>query len=218
MARQERSPRLHRGQGQGGGASASLILRRPRRSRPTCEADSRAPSSCSQIEEQVSSAFKALDKQLYLLHYKSLGAAGAAPNPLAYFKGLLNTGSSATPFYGEVTEAGIRKVGPKGEWVLQIGIEDELIPGARTRLGRKGEDIVGRKRSTEALLEEGRQELIGAVTDTTGTDSLTQAYDETTNNLDEAVDSERRKALKVAKRRAREEARREGWRSEAFDL
>lgn len=170
------------------------------------------------IEEQVSAAFKALDKQLYLLHYKSLGAAGAAPNPLAYFKGLLNTGSSGTPFYGEVTESGIRKVGPRGEWVLQIGIEDELIPGARTRLGRRGEDIVGRKRSTEALLEEGRQEVIGAVTDAAGTDSLEGAYDETVNNLDEAVDSERRKALKVAKRRAREEARREGWKSDAFTL
>ncbi|GAA5820864.1 hypothetical protein JCM3770_007274 [Rhodotorula araucariae] len=171
------------------------------------------------IEEQVAAGFKALDQQLYLLHYKSLGAAGAAPDPLAYFRGLLNSGSSGSSFYDEVTDAGIRKVGPKGAWVLQIGVDDELIPGARTLLGRKGEDIVGRRRSTEALLEEGRRELIGAVHDAgASADSLAGQAHEAVDNVDEAVDAEGRKARKIARRRARDEALKEGWKSDAFDL
>ncbi|GAA6005836.1 uncharacterized protein JCM10292_004655 [Rhodotorula paludigena] len=171
------------------------------------------------LEDQFSEAFKALDKQLYLLHYKSLGAYGAAPNPLAYVRGLLNTGASSSSLYDEVTSTGIRKVGPKGEWVLSVGVEEELLPGKRTLLGRKGEDIVGRKRSTEALLEEGRNELVGAAREAgVSVDSLRGEAYEVGDALDEAVDSETRNARKAASRRKREEVRKDGWKSDAFDL
>lgn len=134
-------------------------------------------------------------------------------------RGLLNTGASSSSLYDEVTSTGIRKVGPKGEWVLSVGVEEELLPGKRTLLGRKGEDIVGRKRSTEALLEEGRNELVGAAREAgVSVDSLRGEAYEVGDALDEAVDSERRNARKAASRRKREEVRKDGWKSDAFDL
>ncbi|BGP35560.1 hypothetical protein JCM10296v2_007401 [Rhodotorula toruloides] len=171
------------------------------------------------LEEQIAVAFKEMDRQFFLLQVKSAGAAGAASDPLAYIRGILNTSGSSSSLVDEVTNTGIRKVGPHGEWVLQVGIEDELLPGKRTALQRKGEDITSRKHSVERLLEEGRAELIGASREAgASADNLEQVGYEVEASVGEAVDEESRKARKIAKRRQREEERREGWKSEAFDL
>ncbi|KWU45594.1 Proteophosphoglycan ppg4 [Rhodotorula sp. JG-1b] len=174
------------------------------------------------LEEQFASAFQALDKQLYDLHIKSLGASGAAADPIAYFRGIFNTGYSSPlspSFITEVSKTGIQKVGPRGEWVLAIGVEEELLPGKRTLLGRKGEDVVSRKRQVESLAEEGRAELVGAAQEAgASSDNLEQVGQEVSANLDEAAQEARHQARREAHRRKREELRREGWKSDAFDL
>lgn len=119
----------------------------------------------------------------------------------------------------EVSKTGIQKVGPRGEWVLAIGVEEELLPGKRTLLGRKGEDIVSRKRQVESLAEEGRAELVGAAQEAgASSENLEQVGQEVSANLDEAAQEARHKAKREAYRRKREELRREGWKSDAFDL
>jgi hypothetical protein len=98
------------------------------------------------------------------------------------------------------------------QWVLAIGVEEELLPGRRTALEREGVDVVSRKRQVESLLEEGRREIIGAVDDSA--DDLQEAG----YAVGEAVDEETRRARKAAARREREERLKEGWKSPAFDL
>lgn len=175
-----------------------------------------------QLEEQFASAFEALDKHLYMLHVKSIGASGAAADPMAYFRGLFNTGYSSPlspSLLSEVHKTGVQKVGPRGEWVLAIGVEEELLPGKRTLLGRRGEDVVSRKRQVEALAEEGRAELVGAAQEAgAASGDVQRAGQEVSANLDEAAQEAQHQARKDAHRREREERRRDGWKSDAFDL
>jgi hypothetical protein len=151
-----------------------------------------------------------------------LGASGAAADPIAYFRGIFNTGYSSPlspSLITEVSKTGIQKVGPRGEWVLAIGVEEELLPGKRTLLGRKGEDVVSRKRQVESLAEEGRAELVGAAQEAgASSDNLEQVGQEVSANLDEAAQEARHQARREAHRRKREELRRDGWKSDAFDL
>ncbi|GAA6013470.1 hypothetical protein JCM10207_008861 [Rhodosporidiobolus poonsookiae] len=169
------------------------------------------------LEEQISAGFKELDKQVYLLQYKAAGARAAAPDPLAYLRAVLTpTATSGSSLVDEITSTGITKVGPKGEWVLAIGVEEELLPGRRTALERLGEDVVTRKRQVESLLEEGRAELVGAVHEAAGSaDNLAEAG----YAVGEAVEEEGVRARRVKERREREERKnQDGWKSDAFDL
>ncbi|GAA5830171.1 hypothetical protein JCM11251_006906 [Rhodosporidiobolus azoricus] len=168
------------------------------------------------LEEQIAAAFKEMDKSFYLLQYKAAGARAAAPDPLSYLRAILTpTSTSSASLVDKVTSTGLTKVGPKGEWVLAIGIEEELLPGRRTALERAGEDVVSRKRQVESLLEEGRAELVGAVHEAAGS---VENLEEAGYAVGEAVDEESRRAKRAAQRREREERRKNGWRSDAFDL
>ncbi|GAA5973038.1 hypothetical protein JCM11641_000376 [Rhodosporidiobolus odoratus] len=167
------------------------------------------------LEEQIASAFKELDKQIYLLQYKAAGARAAAPSPLAYVRAILTPTASSGSLVSDITSTGITKVGPKGEWVLAIGVEEELLPGRRTALGRDGTDVVSRKRQVESLIEEGRSELIGAVHEAAGS---AEDLEEAGYAVGEAVDEEGRRAQRAHERRLREERKRSGWKSQAFDL
>ncbi|BGP20335.1 hypothetical protein JCM10213_007112 [Rhodosporidiobolus nylandii] len=168
------------------------------------------------LEEQIASGFKALDQQFYILQYKSAGARAAAPDPLAYVRALLTPTHTGDSLVDQVSSTGITKIGPKGEWVLAIGVEEELLPGRRTGLQRAEEtDVVSRKHQTESLMEEGRAELVGAVHEAAGS---AESVAEAGYAVDEAVDEETRRARKALRRREREERQRDGWKSDAFDL
>ncbi|GAA5911445.1 hypothetical protein JCM6882_005004 [Rhodosporidiobolus microsporus] len=167
------------------------------------------------LEEQIAAGFRELDKSFYLLQYKAAGARAAAPDPLAYLRAILTPTASSGSLVDEITSTGITKVGPKGEWVLAIGVEEELLPGRRTALEREGTDIVSRKRQVESLLEEGRAEVIGAVHEAAGS---AEDLEEAGYAVGEAVDEEGRRATRAKERREREERRRDGWKSQAFDL
>ncbi|GAA6038844.1 hypothetical protein JCM8097_002924 [Rhodosporidiobolus ruineniae] len=169
------------------------------------------------LEEQIAAGFKELDKSLYLLQYKAAGARAAAPDPLSYLRALLtptSVGSSGS-LVDEVTSTGITKTGPKGEFILAIGVDETILPGRQTALERRGEDVVSRKRQVESLLEEGRAELVGAVHEAAGS---AEDLEQTGYAVGEAVDEESRRARRAAQRREREERKRDGWRSQAFDL
>lgn len=106
--------------------------------------------------------------------------------------------------FTEVTSTGVTKVGPKGEWILAVGVEEELLPGRRTGLQVKGADIVSRKHAVEEIVEEGLSE-----------------YREIRDTVEGAVEEVRDEADRIAfeaERKARVEKRRNSWRSPAFDL
>jgi len=155
------------------------------------------------MEEQAGHVFKQLDTELFKLQHRAAGAYGAAPDPAAYLRALFVpslSGSSGVT----VKDTGITKVGPNGEYILAIGVEEELLPGKLTGLGLKGEDIASRKRQVESYLDDGRSDAERAQ-----------------RRLDfigaEVGDKADQLALEFDQREA-DERRTEGWRSDAFNL
>ncbi|ORY76232.1 Proteophosphoglycan ppg4 [Leucosporidium creatinivorum] len=157
------------------------------------------------LEEQTASAFKSADKAAYELSIKSAGAYGAAPDPLAFLRGIFYTSPLSASPLSEVTSTGVTKIGPQGEWILSVGVEEELLPGRRTGLAVKdSSDVVSRKRALESLAEEGRNEL--------------EAVRDQVEGVVEEVGEEADRIKFEAQKQRKEEARRNGWRSQAFDL
>jgi len=108
-------------------------------------------------------------------------------------------------------------VDPKGQWILAIGVEDELLPGKLTGLGRQGRDVVGRKRQVESLMEEGQSEILSAL-GAEDAEDLEEGARQTAEGLTDAAKEERKKAIRAARHAKKEEQRREGWKSQLFDL
>ncbi|KAK4051650.1 hypothetical protein OIV83_002790 [Microbotryomycetes sp. JL201] len=154
------------------------------------------------LEEQIGAMFKQLDKQMYDLSLKASGAFLAASDPLSFIKAIFTpTGPSNLT---SVTSTGITKVDKRGDWILAIGIDQTLLPGKTTGLSQYNLDIVSRKKSLEALAEEGRAELREAR-------ELAHDVAEDVRDRAEEISEEAREANAAEKRR-------NGWRSQAFDL
>lgn len=171
-----------------------------------------------QLEEQIAHGFAQLDKTLFTLQYKATGAAAAASDPLSFLRAILTpTPSSRPSLLSEVTSTGITKVDPRGQWILAIGVEDELLPGKLTGYGRQGRDVVARKRQVESLMEEGQSEILSAL-GAEDADDLEQGARDVQDGLTDAAKEERKKARRAAAHAKKEEARRQGWKSDLFDL
>ncbi|GAA5926641.1 hypothetical protein JCM1841_003190 [Sporobolomyces salmonicolor] len=166
------------------------------------------------LEEQIAAGFQQLDQQLFLLQYKATAARTAAPDPLAFLRAIFAPTSSGS-LVDEITSTGITKVGPKGEYILAIGVEEELLPNRLTGLGKYGKDVVGKKRAVESLMEEGRAELGEAIG---ATGESVEDLERAGRDVGEALDDEARKLQRAKERQRKEEGRRDGWKSEAFDF
>lgn len=156
-----------------------------------------------QLEAQIASGFQALDKQAYEMSLKASGAALAAPDPLTFLRALFTpTGPSGV---SSISSTGVTRVGPKGAWILAIGVEEALLPGVTTGLSYQGKDVVSRKRNIEGLIEEGRAELEQVREQAEG------VYEEVSEEAQRIIDEEHRDQLK-------KEQRRNSWQSTAFDI
>lgn len=159
------------------------------------------------LQEFIGSAFASFDRELFVLQQRAIGVGHGAPDLASYLQAIFSV-----PFAGagdagvEATSdgMGITKISKDGDSILAIGVTEELLPGKLTGLGRKGKDVVARKQNLEVLAEEGRstyQDGVAAV----GT--LVE---------DITGEGERVEAEYAARRRL--EAKRDGWKSSAFDL
>lgn len=171
--------------------------------RPLSRISSRnlADPHLSQLEEQIGEMFRGADSTFYALQQRAIGAGRAAPDPMTYLRAIFTPTASGDI---EVGAKGITKVGKQGEYVLAIGVEEELLKGKKTGLGIQGKDVVGRKRAVEGLMEEGRA-----------------AVEEGRERVEEAVEEVAERGERVEEEfgeAQREEQRRWGWRSDAFDL
>lgn len=134
---------------------------------------------------------------------KASGARLASPDPLTFLRAIFTpTGPSSV---SSVSSTGITRVGPKGAWILAIGVDEALLPGVTTGLSYQGRDVVSRKRNVESLIEEGRHEV-------------EQVREQAEGVLEEVSDEAQRIRDEEHRDRAKEESRRDGWRSEAFSL
>lgn len=155
---------------------------------------------------------------MFKLKYKAAGAAYAAADPLSFIRAILTpTSLGSSSLISEVSKTGITKVDAKGQWILAIGVEDELLPGRLTGLGQQGRDVVGRKRQVESLMEEGQAEILSAL-GAEDAEDLEDGARQVGDALGDAADEERKKARRAAYHAKKEEQRRSGWKSPLFDL
>jgi len=149
------------------------------------------------LEQQIGDMFVSLDQKAWALQQRAIGAGYAAPDPLSFVKALL----APTPTLGgrefelAPSHKGLTKVGPNGDSILAIGVDELLLPGKLTALGRKGKDVVHKRQSAERELEEGRRLL-----------------EEAEHEAEEAAEEARDEAQDQQEREG------EGWESDAFDL
>lgn len=155
----------------------------------------------SALEEQISQLFSAADASFYDLHQRAIGAGRAAPDPLTYLRAIFTPSGSSSRL--DVTSSGITKVGAHGEFILAIGVEEQLLPG-KTGLGIQGRDVASRKRTVEGLMEEGRA----------GVERGRQVVE----SVAEDVAQEGERVGEEFDAKAREEEWANGWKSDAFDL
>ena len=166
-----------------------------------------------QLEEQIGELFKSADREFWAFQQRAIGAGRAAPDPLAYLRAIFTP--SGTSSLTEVKSTGITKVGPNGEYILAIGVDEELLPGRRTGLGRKGKDVVARKRNVESLIEEGRASLEETADQAAATArDLGQRAAEFGDELNEHGERIRREFSE----QEWQDARSTGWQSDAFDF
>lgn len=161
------------------------------------------------LEEQIAVSFREFDKQAFAYQQRAIGASGAASDPLAFFRGIfapsfcgIGGGGSGLEWNGQ--GKGFTKVGSQGEYVLAIGVDEQLLPGKLTGLGRQGKDVVARKQAVERLVEEGRSTYEDV------RDQVEQVAAEAQDEGERAFD-QHQDAL-------RREQRDDDWRSDAFDF
>ncbi|KAK4700151.1 hypothetical protein P7C70_g6097, partial [Phenoliferia sp. Uapishka_3] len=155
----------------------------------------------SVLEEQITHLFESGDVAFYALQQRAIGAGRAAPDPLTYLRAVFMPSGAGSDV--DVRDTGITKVGPQGEYILAIGVEEQLLPG-KTGLGMQGKDIATRKRNVEGLMEEGKA-------------SLEQARETAEGVVEDIAEEGDRLADKLAEKE-RDERGDDGWKSDAFDL
>jgi hypothetical protein len=154
------------------------------------------------LEHAIVDYLKQADLALYGLQNRAIAAANAKPSPKDFLTAVFSTslfGSSST---AKLTQKGIVKYGRRGDYLLAIGADEQIFPGkAQSPKGKQRDNVLRQATSfagsASEALERGK---IGA--DQAKVDADREA---------------RRLGLKVDQK-AREEAGKEGWRSEAFDL
>ena len=144
------------------------------------------------LAEQIRSAVQQLDLSAFALQQRAVAAGQTSPTPVEYLKALVTP--SPKPLTKrpkvELTSNGLVIKGPRGESLLSIGAPDSIFEGEGEGIKTQAKSALARARRAAA---EARK--IAA---------------EARSSAEDAVDDTRRQA--------RREARKEGWKSEAFDL
>ncbi|CDZ97340.1 hypothetical protein [Phaffia rhodozyma] len=155
------------------------------------------------LEHQITEYLKDADFRLYGLQQRAIAATNARPSPSNYLKAIFS--DSLLSSYGtstKVTQKGVVKYGRKGEFLLAIGVDEQLFPG------KAGPSNAHSKR--HGLYNQ----AVSALQTGGGIDAATAQI----NGLKIDAQREVNKASLHAKKEHREEAGKEGWRSEAFDV
>lgn len=161
------------------------------------------------IELQIADSLRQADLQLYGLQQRTIAATNARPSPVNYLKAIFQTsvfgsGPSVSKA-GTVrpTQKGIVKYGKRGEYVLHIGVDEELFPNKPAARVRNLKRVNLRNKANQAQ----------SLSNTAASKAKKDA-----NNIKDTAEAEGRTLSRAAKEQERRENRKEGWRSDVFDV
>jgi len=167
----------------------------------------------SALEAQISEYLRQADFKLYGLQQRAIAATNAAPPSPANFVRAVFSDSVFPQSYGkdlEVRQGGVVKYGRRGEYLLHIGVDEALFPH------QPPADISNKQRlkvkaKAQAAASQARR-AVGSADEFAG---AAKAKGEQAKNEARKEGEDLRYAAQEKKRR---EERKEGWRSEAFDV
>lgn len=162
-------------------------------------------SLSSALEGAIEDYLQKADLELFALQQRVMAVTRAKPTPAAYVRALLSSGGSSK---GKVktTNRGIIKTGRRGDYVLAIGVDEQLLPG---KGGPKG------YKERKELIHDGKkqaQKLVGGAKNA-AKDAASTAKGAANNIKQQAGDLKAQSD--AAKSKAEDD---DGWRSEAFSL
>lgn len=159
----------------------------------------------SALEAQIAEYLREADLQMFAIQQRAIAATNARPTPLnflnAVFSDSIFGGSSTGPV--KLGQKGVVKYGRRGEYVLHIGVDEDLFPGKppgsiansqRQKIKSKANRAVGQ---TAGSVDQAKRKAQGVADDAK----------KEANYLDAK-----------AREQERREKRQEGWRSDAFDV
>ncbi|KAL7416019.1 hypothetical protein BDY24DRAFT_359249 [Mrakia frigida] len=155
------------------------------------------------LESQIASYLRDADLELYGLQNRAIAATNAKPTALNYVKAVFSPSLFSGSSSSKLTQKGVVTKGRRGEWVLAVGIDDQIFKG------KAGPSDAHAKRS-------GAIKKVEEASDRAGSAANAAKY--TGNGLKIDAEREASKLGLTVKKTAQEEARKDGWRSELFDI
>ncbi|KAJ9122286.1 hypothetical protein QFC22_001707 [Naganishia vaughanmartiniae] len=159
------------------------------------------------LEVQITEYLQRADFQLFALQQRAIAATNARPTPANYLKAIFS--SSVFP-QGPGMLAGVRagqkgivKYGRRGEFVLHVGVDEDLFPGKPegAAKNRKRDAIRGK---------------VNAASNASG--SVANRVKNDADKVKGEAEAEGRKLSRAAREQERREAKSEGWRSDVFTV
>jgi hypothetical protein len=163
------------------------------------------------LESQIAEYLREADFRLYGVQQRAIAAANAKPSVANFINAIVRDSIFPKSNYdpAKVKPTGVTKYGKRGEYVLHIGVAEELFPDQPpSRISNN------RRQKLQARAKEAQKTAKRAV------GSADQFKGSAIKTLQQAADKGKQEvngydAKKVQQRR---EEKKEGWRSDAFDV
>ncbi|ORY25632.1 hypothetical protein BCR39DRAFT_543419 [Naematelia encephala] len=155
------------------------------------------------IEAQIAEYLRQADFRLYGLQQRAIAAANAKPSASNFISAIVNDSIFPRSSSVSVKSAGVVKYGRRGEYILHVGVDEELFPDQPpSEISNSRREKL--KQTSAALTQQAR----GAV-------------DQFKADANKTADKGKKEANELdarKKEQQRREERTEGWRSDAFDV
>lgn len=161
------------------------------------------------LELQIAESLRLADLRLYGLQQRTIAATNARPTPANYVKAIFSDsifGSGPSVGRAGTTRQGPKglvKYGKRGEYVLHVGVDEDLFPN----------------KPAPRIRNQNRDHLRGiAAQGQSAAGSVKNRVQKDADKAKDAARSEAKTMTRAAKEQERRERRDEGWRSNAFDI
>lgn len=167
----------------------------------------------SALETQIAEYLRQADFRLYGLQQRSIAATNAGPASASNFVRAVFSDSVFPQSSGggvEVKQTGVVKYGRRGEYLLHVGIDEELFPNQPPAdiSNKQREKIRAKAKAASAQA----RRAVGAA------DQYAGAAKDTANKAKNEAKKEGEDLKYSAQEKKRREEKKEGWRSDAFDV
>ncbi|RSH91097.1 hypothetical protein EHS25_010273 [Saitozyma podzolica] len=166
----------------------------------------------SALEAQIGEYLRHADHRMFVLQQRAIAATNARPTALNFVRAVFSDSVFPQKTFGDVkpTSKGVVKYGRRGEYLLHIGVDEELFPNHPPAHISNQQRLKLRAAASQAARQ--TRQAVG---------SASQFGQQAKGQANQVADQGKKEANELSARaqeKKRREERREGWRSDAFDV